>query len=481
MPRLLIIDDEPNVLFSLEAALEADDLQIVTARTAKQGIEAVRANPFDLVITDVRLPDLSGLEAFAQIHQLDPKLPVIVITAFGSTETAIEAMKRGAFEYLLKPVDLHRLRDVVKKAIELRRFATVPARLMSDVPEDASADRIIGDSLVMQEVYKAIGRVAGTDSTVLIVGESGTGKELIARAIYQHSSRSDRPFLAMNCAAIPEALLESELFGYERGAFTGAERQHIGKFEQANGGTLFLDEIGDMSLSTQAKVLRLLQEQQFERLAGHETISTDVRLIAATNQDLELLVQQGRFRQDLMYRMNGFLIRLPSLRERKGDVPLLADYFLKTINHRLGKDVRVFSLEAMRRLEIHRWPGNVRELQSAVRYALLQTVGDVITPDSLPNSLRDSQSQVLTPTKRQFEVSKFTEDLLQNGSSEIYRKVIQGVDRVLLECVLEFVRGNQVHASEILGISRTTLRSKMEQLGIGMARTPRLPDRPNAG
>lgn len=310
MATLLIIDDEPNLLYSLQSGLETEELSVATAKSARQGLALIPKLMPDAVIVDVRLPDMSGLELFERIKALDPRLPVVIITAYASTETAIEAMKRGAFEYMLKPVDLHQLREVIQRAIALRRMQNVPA-VFDEGPVEGNADQIIGRSPPMQEVYKAIGRVAPQDVTVLIVGESGTGKELVARAIYQHSKRADKPFVAINCAAIPDSLLESELFGHEKGAFTGADRQRIGKFEQANGGTIFLDEIGDMAPATQAKVLRILQEQQFERVGGRDTISTDVRVIAATNRKLDELVAAEKFRSDLLYRLNGVTISLP--------------------------------------------------------------------------------------------------------------------------------------------------------------------------
>ncbi len=320
MAKLLVVDDEPNVLFSMEEGLKSDVLDVITARTAKEGLELVRRERPDAVILDVRLPDMSGLDAFDRLRQVDPRLPVVVITAFAATETAIEAMKRGAFEYLLKPVDLRQLRDVVAKAIEQRRKTHVRALIDDEEgPDDGAVDRIVGHSAAMQEVYKAIGRVAGQDVAVLILGESGTGKELVARAIYQHGRRSQGPFLAINCAAIPEALLEGELFGHERGAFTGADRRRIGKFEQADGGTIFLDEIGDMTPATQAKMLRILQDGRFERLGGNDSIQADVRLIAATHRDLEAMVADGRFRPDLYYRLKVFPIVLPPLRDRPDD------------------------------------------------------------------------------------------------------------------------------------------------------------------
>jgi two-component system nitrogen regulation response regulator GlnG len=465
MPSLLVIDDEPSVLYALEKGLRSETLEVITASTAKQGIELVQGRRPDAVILDVRLTDMSGLEAFDQIRRIDARLPVLFITAYARTETAIEAMKRGALEYLLKPVDLHQLREAVDKALEISRLRHVPAVFEEELQEERTIDRIVGRGPAMQEVYKAIGRVARLDVPVLIVGESGTGKELIARALYQHSSRSQGTFLAINCAAIPETLLESELFGHERGAFTGADRRRIGKFEQADRGTIFLDEIGDMSGVTQPKVLRLLQEQQFERLGGNETIQTDVRVIAASNQDLEDLVATGRLRRDLYYRLKVFTIRLPPLRDRLDDLGLLVDHFIKVLNRELGKDVRSPSTETMSLLAKHPWPGNIRELQSALKYALVQATGEVLTPDNLPESIR-------TPAQDEteggpLEVGRMVDSLLRSGEDDIYRKVSAVVERVVLRTVLHHVKGNQVQASELLGISRTTLRAKLR--GLGMA------------
>jgi two-component system nitrogen regulation response regulator GlnG len=462
MSRLIVIDDEPNVLYSLRQALARDGLDVETAQTARQGLGQIRANPPDAVILDVRLPDMSGLEAFDRIREVDPQLPVIVITAFAATETAIEAMKRGAFEYLLKPVDLRQLRRVVSQALEVSRHRHGQV----DAPEILSKpDEIVGQSAAMQDVYKAIGRTAPQDVTVLIVGESGTGKELVARSLHQHSRRAQGPFLAINCAAIPEQLLESELFGHEKGAFTGADRLRPGKFEQASGGTLFLDEIGDMSPATQAKVLRLLQEQRFERLGGTTTIASDVRLIAATNQDLEALVADGRFRRDLLYRLNGFTIQLPPLRNRLEDIPDLVQHFVTIFNREHGKSIRSVHPDVLARLQRHDWPGNVRELQSAIRFAVVNSVGEILTTDHLPAHLRDSDP----PPSNQpstVDLVTFVDELLQRGDSDIYRKVGDLVDRLVIERVLRHVQGNQVHASERLGISRTTLRSRIQMLGI---------------
>ncbi|MCI0703949.1 MAG: sigma-54 dependent transcriptional regulator [Planctomycetia bacterium] len=466
MATLLIIDDEPNLLYSLQAGLETEELSVVTAKTGKQGLAAVaKANP-DVVIVDVRLPDMSGLELFDKIKERDPRLPVIVVTAFAATETAIEAMKRGAFEYMLKPVDLHYLRDVVGRALELRRMQSIPA-VFDEQPTEGPADQIVGRSAVMQEVYKTIGRVAPQDVTVLLLGESGTGKELVARALYQHSKRGEKPFVAINCAAIPDALLESELFGHEKGAFTGADRQRIGKFEQANGGTIFLDEIGDMAPATQAKVLRLLQDQQFERVGGRDTITTDVRVIAATNRKLDDFVTAGKFRQDLLYRLNGVTITLPPLRDRKDDIPLLADHFVRTCNRTLDKSVQSIAPEVLRLFQAHDWPGNVREMQNVIRYAVIQAVGDVLTVDCLPVSVRGGQSGVPSgPPAPPLDVVRLVRDLLATGTPDIYRAVIAEVDRVTFTEVLRHVNNNQVQASALLGISRTTLRTKMQDLGL---------------
>jgi two-component system nitrogen regulation response regulator GlnG len=466
MARLLVVDDEPNVLYSIKRGLQSETLEVEVARSGREGLERVQRLRPDAVILDVRLGDLSGMEVFDRIREIDSRLPVMVITAHADTDTAIEAMKRGAFEYLLKPVDLHQLREVVQRALQLSRFRHVPAVFGEEPDEDA--DRIVGRSAAMQEVYKAIGRLAPRDVTVLIVGESGTGKELVARALFHHGSRTAAPFLAINCAAIPESLLESELFGHEKGAFTGADRKRIGKFEQAHRGTLFLDEIGDMSAATQAKVLRLIQEQRFERVGGNETIQTDVRLIAASNKDLEAEAAAGRFRKDLLYRLNGFTIRVPPLRERREDVPLLIEHFLPRFARGLGRDIQSLSPEAERLLCAQDWPGNVRQLQSVLKYAIVQAPGDVITPECLPENLRSGAPPASNPPPPSEAcltgLSDFTEGLLRAGEVGIYRGICLEVDRVVLAAVLRHVQGNQVKASELLGISRTTLRAKLREL-----------------
>jgi nitrogen regulation protein NR(I) len=468
MAKLLVIDDEKNVCYSLEKALASDELDVVCANTATDGIERVRSESPDVVLLDVRLPDFSGLEAYGKIREIDPRLPVVVITAHSTTETAIEAMKMGAYEYLLKPVDLQQLRQVVAGALDLSRLNRVPAVLDGEDRGEMQADPMIGQSASMQSVYKAIGRVASQDVAVLILGESGTGKELVARAIYQHSRRSKAPLLAINCAAIPETLLESELFGHEKGSFTGADRRRIGKFEQASGGTLFLDEVGDMSFATQSKLLRLLQEQRFERVGGNETIRTDVRIIAATNHDLAALAAAGRFREDLFYRLNVFAVRVPPLRDRMDDLPLLVDHFVERSSRELGKNVRSISADSMQMLARHNWPGNVRELESTLKYAMVHATGNIITPDCLPDVLRMSG----TTTKPNGEdavaldVGQYSRRLLAANQSNIYHTVLSAVDRVVLGEVLRHTKGNQVEAARLLGVSRNTLRAKLRSLGM---------------
>jgi nitrogen regulation protein NR(I) len=469
MPKLLIVDDEPGILYSLKAALESPLLTVVTAPTAKLGLAAVLSEKPDAVILDVRLPDMSGLDAFVRIREIDPRLPVVIVTAHGSTDTAIEAMKRGAFEYLLKPVDLHQLDDVIGKAFELRRMQVIPAVIGHEPAATGGTDQIVGRCPAMQEVFKAIGRVAAQDVNVLVLGESGTGKELVARALFQHSKRLDKPFVAINCAAIPDALLESELFGHEKGAFTGADKKRIGKFEQAHGGTIFMDEIGDMSPGTQAKVLRLLQNQQFERVGGNETVTTDVRIVAATNQNLAAMVTAGKFREDLLYRLNSFTITLPPLRERIGDIGILASYFVANTAHKLAKRVRGIDPSALAVMDAYHWPGNVRELENAVCYAVVQTVGEVLMPDCLPSSVRAGPH----PQLNTLDLLALVADLLRAGTTDLYRQVNQTVDRALLSAVLDHVHGNQKQASDLLGISRTTLRAKLQALGLGVEKQVR--------
>src|SRR6195256_1150250 len=348
MAHVLLIDDDPVLIPEQgRQAFPGPAHRVDVAGTGAEGLERVGHRPPDVILLDLGLPDQSGLDVYQQIRQIDARIPVIFVTMAKGADTAIEAMKRGAYDYLLKPLDPHQLRRVVGEALEVARRMREPAIVAETAPDPDVDGAIVGTCPAMREVYKAIGRVTAQDVPVLISGESGTGKELVARAIYQHGSRAKAPFLALNCAAIPEPLLESELFGHEKGAFTGADRKRIGKFEQVSGGTLFLDEIGDMPLALQAKMLRLLQEQAFERVGGNETIRTDVRLIAATHRDLKARSEEGTFRADLYYRLGVFAIHLPPLRERGDDLPLLARHYVRRFSRELGREVREVSPEAL--------------------------------------------------------------------------------------------------------------------------------------
>jgi two-component system nitrogen regulation response regulator GlnG len=468
MPKLLVVDDEPSVCYSFRRVFGAGGVEVLTAATASAALEQLRAKRPDVVVLDLQLPDRDGLDLFGELCALDPRRPVVFITAHGTTQTAIEAMKRGAFDYLVKPVDFERVSQVVARAFEATRLMSVPAVL----PSREDGDRIIGRSPVMQEMCKAIGRIAPQDVNVLITGESGTGKELVARAIYQHSRRADRPFLAINCAAIPEPLLESELFGHEKGAFTGAVSQRIGKFEQCDGGTLLLDEVGDMTPALQAKILRVLQEQHFERLGGIQTVQTRVRVLAATNQDLDRLKAEGRFRGDLYYRLQAVTIRVPPLRDRREDIPELAHHFLFQFSRELGRDIRGFVPEALDAMSRHNWPGNVRELQGVIQQAVLQATGHMLLPEFLPPSLASGPPAATgADTDGTLDLSALIESLVRQGGKGLHEQVLRVVERALFTRVLRETHGHQGKASEMLGLHRGTLRLRLRELGISVDRT----------
>ena len=476
MATLLIVDDEASILLAFRKAFREPAVTVLTAETAAQGLDIARQRRPDVIVLDVHLPDMSGLEMLRRLRDLDARSPVIFITGRSTTDSAIESMKLGAYEYLLKPLELSTLRQVIDRALAISRLMHVPAVLAADDAVDERADAIVGVCPAMQDVYKAIGRVAAQDVTVLITGASGTGKELVARALYQHSRRANGPFLPINCAAIPEQLLESELFGHEKGAFTGADRRRIGKFEQCSGGTLFLDEVGTLSPLTQSKLLRVLQEQTFERLGGEETIRTDVRVLAATNTNLEADVAAGRFRLDLFYRLSVFTIPLPPLRMRGDDLKLLVSHYLRRFNRELGKDVRDISPEALELLRRYPWPGNVRELQSVLKQALLQAAGSVLLVDFLPVSVtrwmpRESAVGGSEGTPREAGLEQFVEARLQAGTQELYAEVLERLERMLVTRVLRHTGGNQLQAAKILGITRGSLRTKIRDLGIHIDRT----------
>ena len=482
MPKLLVVDDDKLILDCFRYAFPPEQISIETAVSVAEALAIFRQQTFDIVVADIRLPDASGLQLLQNLQAIDCRVPVILMTGHGTASTAIEAMRCGAFEYLLKPLDLDVLQAVIDRALEASRMSRIPARIAGETEATTSdGDLLVGQCPAMQEVYRQIGRVAGQDVTVLILGESGTGKEVVARAIYQYSKRSDKPFLAINCAAIPENLLESELFGHEKGAFTGAERKRIGKFEQCDGGTLLLDEIGDMTPLTQTKVLRVLQDQQFERVGGNEMVHTNVRLIAATNRDLTEMMEQGTFRSDLYYRLNVYTIHLPPLRERSNDLPLLVDHFIRRFSRELDKQIHRISPEAMEILQKYPWPGNLRELQSVLKHAAVEANGQVILPEFLPESVRgivsESNSGGIAKSAEfgsDDELKRFIHQRIRAGSESLYDEVIQRVERTLLSELLHQVSGNISRASAILGISRSTLRVKLATLGINLDRSVRL-------
>ncbi|MCE9561793.1 MAG: sigma-54 dependent transcriptional regulator [Planctomycetes bacterium] len=468
MPMLLVVDDEPSVCYSFTRLFSDETTRVVSAGTMAEGLRLFQAEKPDVVVLDLQLPDGTGLQAFETIRSISPKRPVIFITAHGTTTTAIEAMKQGAFDYLIKPLEFGRVADILRRAFEAAFMMQVPAVLPGLEPRE----QFVGRTPAIQEMCKVIGRIAPQDVNVLILGESGVGKELVARAIYHHSRRASRPFLAINCAALPEGLIESELFGHERGAFTGADRQRIGKFEQCHDGTVFLDEIGDMPLTAQAKILRLLQEQQFERVGGRETIQTRVRILAATNQDLEKRIADGLFRADLFYRLCGVTISVPALRERADDIAELAHHFMFVFNQELGMNIQGFDPETLSCLREHRWPGNVRELQGVLKEAMLRTTGAIVLPEFLPPAFRERpQSEVPPPPhSERTDVVALIDDLLSRGENDLHSQVVAVVERILLKRVLRETDWHLGHACERLGLNRSTLRYKLRDLGLNADR-----------
>jgi DNA-binding NtrC family response regulator len=473
MAHLLVIDDDPALIPKLvRQVFPGPAHRVEVAGTGAEGLERVRAMPPDVILLDLRLPDQSGLDVHQQIRRIDARIPVIFVTMAKTADTAIEAMRHGAYDYLFKPLDPHQTRSVVGEALEVGRRMRQPA-VVAETASDADVDgAIVGSCPAMLEVYKAIGRVAAQDVPVLISGESGTGKELIALAIYQHGCRAKAAFLALNCAAIPENLLESELFGHEKGAFTGADRRRIGKFEQCHGGTIFLDEVGDMPLALQAKMLRVLQEQAFERVGGNETVRTDVRLIAASHRDLKVWSAEGKFRPDLYYRLGVFTIQLPPLRERQGDLPLLVQHYIRRFSRELGREVREVAPDALERLRSYSWPGNIRELQSVLKQALLQACGTTLLLAFLP-TLPGEPSGPLTASPsagEDLKLGAFIRQCLASDDGDQYAQAHRRLDRLFLARVLEATGGNQQEAARRLGISRQTLRRRLQELGLHLTR-----------
>lgn len=474
MPKVLAIDDDRTVLRLIESIFENSDIEVTAVTTAESGLPLLVDGEVDVCLLDIMLPEMNGLELAKKIRSIDARLPVIFITSMDDSDTTIEAMKLGAYDFCNKPLDMQQIQDCVERAFETRRLMRSPVTIQRETESPVeSGDQLVGKSPLMVDVYKQIGRVASQNVPVLIRGESGTGKELIARAIYQHSHRAEECYLAVNCAALSETLLESELFGHEKGSFTGADRKHIGKFEQCNKGTIFLDEIGDMSPLLQSKVLRLLQEQVFERVGGTKTIKTDARIVSATNRDLETMIEENDFRLDLLHRINAFEIHLPALRDRGDDINLLINHFIRRYSKQMGKQVEGISSEAVQTLRSYSWPGNVRELQSVIRRAILMATGPVIVPENLSDEVLDER-----PNKRSFAFKKeaelespvgiddFVQQKIDGGSNDVYAETLALMERQLLTKILTQTEGNQSQAAEILGITRGSLRNKIRSLGI---------------
>lgn len=447
---VLVIDDEQGVRDALRDILEDSGYRVECASNGREGLEMIDRLDPAAVLLDIRMPEMDGIKALEIINQRGRNLPVILITAYGSTETTIEAMKLGAFDYLMKPLKVNEILETVKKAVEVKEMLQRP-ELREMQKGRVKADIMIGRSPVMQNIYKTIGRIANSNATVLIRGESGTGKELVARAIHFNSVRKDKNFVKINCASIPENLLESELFGHEKGAFTGAVAAKQGKFELAHQGTIFLDEIGEMSLATQAKLLRVLQEREFERVGGTETIRVDVRIVAATNKDLEKSIDEGTFREDLYYRINVVDIVVPPLRERKEDIPELVGHIIKSCCLEHGKTITGFTGEAMKLLEAYDWPGNIRELKNVCERAVLMSSGPVLTVEDLPLSLQKSNRRV---------------EWLGEIQGDSLKEIVAEVEREVILKALEENNWNRSATAQALKINRSSLYAKMKELGI---------------
>ena len=471
-PKLLVVDDDAGIRAGIELLLGGEPYEVVYKTGVAEAREALNSSAFDLVITDLRLGRDSGLDVIGHSKDLDAAVPVILMTVGGTSDSAIDAIMLGAHDYVQKPLDVAKLKELITKALESRRLMNVPVRIPAGEPSEINGEQLVGRSPQMQEVYKAIARVAPQDITVLIRGESGTGKELVARAIYEHSTRREGPFLAVNCAAMTETLLESELFGHEKGAFTGADRRRIGKFEQCHGGTLFLDEVGDMSPAVQSKLLRVLQEQKFDRVGGNETIETNVRIISATNCDLETMATEGKFRSDLYYRLDGFTIELPPLRDRGEDIPHLLEHFLARFRAELGKsEVDGLAAATVSLLTAYHWPGNIREMQSVIRQALLNTTGPVVVPDHLPDAVRGTSTRTVNSNGShhglpESDLKPFIERHLQTDAGQLYAQTLAQMERYLITRVLQETHGNQSRASEILGITRGKIRDRIAAFGL---------------
>jgi len=451
MSTVLVIDDEKNYLVVLEDLLGDEGHEVLTASSGNEGLDIIRATPVDTVLTDIKMPGMSGIELFEEIRNIDPDLPVILMTAFAEVDQAVDAMKRGALDHIQKPFDNKEIKKAVARGVEKRSLMKNIRRLETEL--GTLWGNIIGKSKAIQKVFAIMKKVADTPTTVLISGESGTGKELIARGLHNASSRSEAPFVPVNCAAVPENLLESELFGYEKGAFTGANSLKQGKFEFADGGSLFLDEVGEMTVGLQVKFLRVLQEQEFQRIGGNKDIKVDVRIIAATNKDLKEEVEAGRFREDLFFRLNVVHIEVPPLRERRDDIPSLVAHFLKRFSEKLGGATKDLEPDVTSALYRYSWPGNVRELQNVIERAVVLSKGGSVTPEDLPPEIRESP-----------EIGEGLDTLIswQKGLSD----TLDAIEERMIRQALEKAGNVQAQAAKTLGVSRSNLQYKMKKYGL---------------
>jgi two-component system nitrogen regulation response regulator GlnG len=484
---VLIIDDEKDVHYSFRRLLEKEPLEIYSAESGDEGLKLARKHHPDLIVMDIRMGQQSGLDTLKELRQMNPKQVVVMMTAYGTSQTAIEAMKRGAYDYVLKPFDIPQLKVLLFEALSAARAMKQIVAFPTKLNAEESNQTIVGNSPAMQQVYKLVGQVAPTSTTILITGESGTGKELVARAIFQNGSRAQKPFIAINCAAIPENLLESELFGHEKGAFTGALAQRIGKFEQCDTGTIFLDEIGDMPMTTQTKILRVLQEGEVSRVGNNQSIKVDVRIIAATNKDLWQAVQRKEFREDLFYRLNVVRLNLPPLRDRQTDIPLLVGYFINKFRLKQPTGPSQIADDAMAAIQRFPWPGNVRQLENGIQRAMVLASGNTITLANLPEEIvRGTHAALSTPhaaethkpaapaesaTPSSPEASKATlshavEILFNFARQDKQFKLLPAAERELIVRALAETSGNQVQAAKLLGVTRATLRKRVDKFGI---------------
>jgi two-component system response regulator HydG len=448
-PKILIVDDEPAHCRMLEAVLKAEKYETYTAEDGQSAIEAVTARFYDLILMDIRMNRVGGIEALQKIKEISPDIPIVMMTAYASVDTAVKAMKSGAYDYLTKPLDIDELNLIVAKALRHHQLEKENIFLKEQLGSRFDFANIIGRSRPMQDLLETVAMVAPTEATVLIQGESGTGKELIANAIHQNSPRSSHPFIKINCAALPETLLESELFGHEKGAFTGATGRRQGRFQLAHRGSILLDEIAEMSMATQSKVLRVLQEREFEPVGSSETVKVDTRIIAATNKNLQEEVKSNRFREDLYYRINVVNVTVPALRERRDDIALLVDFFLKRYAEKNRRHLKGVTPKAMDLLMRYDWPGNIRELENVVERAVIMGRGDFITPEEFPGALKNLDPEYIE-TRIEASVGKSLKEM----------------EKAMILRTLEEAGGNRTHAAEILGISRRTLQLKLKEYGI---------------